>query len=374
MASIVTTTTAPDLAAFREFFLAEFEDASPQIEREDRVPERLLQRTAEIGALRLTVPRELGGFGLGIEEVVPYLEAAAQGPAAGRMLVHVLNGMWRPLAAFGSPGQRELIRTQAAGETIVGIAVTEREGGSGRDLRTAAVREGDGWRLTGEKYLVTFADLASHVIVLAVTDERRGPDALTTFLVRTDANGVEAAAEPLIGLAGIRLGSIRFDVHVGEEDRLGELGQGFAVLGAFLDHSRISLSACMVGFGQRCLDEAVAFARRRVTFGRPIAERQAIQVQLAGMYTRLLAARSAVQVVAARSARKEDFAVDAAAVKMFCADVATGLADACLRIHGGHGLTRASVAERLVRDSRSWWMEEGTAEIQSLLIARRLLR
>jgi alkylation response protein AidB-like acyl-CoA dehydrogenase len=364
----------PTLEAFRDFFLGQFEAASGRIEREDRVPAELLRAAADLGAFRLTVPESRGGFGMGVVEVLPYLEAAAQGPAAGRMLVHVLNGMWRPLAAFGAPEQQRLIELQAAGEAIVGIAVTEPEGGSGRDLRTTALKEGDGWRLRGEKHLITFADLATHVIVLAVTDEARGPDCLTTFLVPADAAGVEASVEPLIGLAGIRLGSLRFDARLADSDRLGEPGQGFAVLQAFLDYSRISLSACMVGFGQRCLDEAVAFARRRVTFGKPIAERQAIQVQLAQMYAQLLAARSAVQGVAARSARGEDFAVDAAAVKMFCAEVATGLADACLRIHGGYGLTRASVAERLVRDSRSWWMEEGTAEIQSLLIARRLLR
>lgn len=370
----MATRAAPSLDSFRDFFLGEFERASPEIEREDRIPPELMQRTAELGAFRLTVPESAGGFGLGVVEVLPYLEAASQGPAAGRMLVHVLNGMWRPIAAFGSPAQQELIGRQANGEAIVGIAVTEREGGSGRDLRTTAVREGAGWRLRGEKYLITFADLASHVIVLAVTDESRGPDSLTTFLVPTGAEGVAAAAEPLIGLAGIRLGSLRFDTLLDDADRLGDLGQGFAVLQAFLDYSRISLSACMVGFGQRCLDEAVAFAKRRVTFGKPIGERQAVQVQLAHMYAELLAARSTVQAVAEKHARGDDFAVDAAAAKMFCADVATGLADACLRIHGGYGLTRASVAERLVRDSRSWWMEEGTAEIQSLLIARRLLR
>lgn len=364
----------PSLEAFRDLFLGQFEQASALIEREDRIPSQLMERAAELGAFRLTVPQEHGGFGLGVVEVLPYLELAAQGPAAGRMLVHVLNGMWRPLAAFGSPEQQALIARQAAGQAIVGIAVTERGGGSGRDLSTTAVREGGGWRLRGEKYLITFADLASHVIVLAVTDESRGADALSTFLVPTDLPGVSREAEPLIGLAGIRLGTLRFDALLDESHRLGETGQGFAVMQKFLDYSRISLSACMVGFGQRCLDEAVGFAKRRVTFGKPIAERQAIQVQVAQMYAQLLAARSTLRAVAEKSAFGQDFAVEAAACKMFCADVATGLADACLRLHGGFGLTRASIAQRLVRDSRSWWMEEGTAEIQSLLIARRLLR
>ncbi|HEY7201560.1 MAG TPA: acyl-CoA dehydrogenase family protein, partial [Candidatus Dormibacteraeota bacterium] len=97
MASIVATRTTPDLTEFRRFFLEEFEAAAAEIERDDRIPPELLRRTAELGAFRLTVPESRGGFGLGIEEVLPYLEAAAQGPAAGRMLVHVLNGMWRPL-------------------------------------------------------------------------------------------------------------------------------------------------------------------------------------------------------------------------------------------------------------------------------------
>jgi alkylation response protein AidB-like acyl-CoA dehydrogenase len=241
-------------------------------------------------------------------------------------------------------------------------------------LRTTAVRSGATWRLKGEKNLITFADLADAFIVLAVTDESRGPDSLSTFLIARDHPGVQASAEPLLGLAGIRLGTLSFDAELDDSHLLGKPGQGFAVLSAFLDYSRISLSACMVGAGQRALDESVAFAKRRVTFGKPIAERQAIQVRIANMYAELLAGRSMVRSVAEKNGAGEDFAVDAAATKMFCAEMATRLADECLQIHGGYGLTKASIAERLSRDSRSWWMEEGTAEIQQLLIARRLLR
>jgi alkylation response protein AidB-like acyl-CoA dehydrogenase len=155
---------------------------------------------------------------------------------------------------------------------------------------------------------------------------------------------------------------------------LGELGRGVDVLNAFLDTSRISLSACMVGAAQRALDESIAFAKRRVTFGKPIAERQAIQVHLSNMYADLLAARSMVHAVAEKCLAGQEFVADAAATKLFCAEMATRLADLCLRIHGGYGLTKASIAERIARDSRSWWMEEGSAEIQQLLIARWLLR
>ena len=124
----------PDLAAFRRFFLEEFESAAAEIEALDRIPAALLDRTAALGAYRLTPPAELGGHGLRAGDYLPYLEAAAMGPGAGRMLVHVNNGIWRPLAQFGSPAQRAVAADLAAGAACVAFAFTETAGGTGRDL------------------------------------------------------------------------------------------------------------------------------------------------------------------------------------------------------------------------------------------------
>jgi alkylation response protein AidB-like acyl-CoA dehydrogenase len=309
-------------------------------------------------------------------EVLPFLEAAAMGPAAGRMLVHVNNGIWRPLALYGTGDQRSLIGEVGAGKTIVGLAVTERGHGSGRDLGTTARREGDGWRLQGEKYLITFARFADHFIVLAaVTDDEDGERALTTFLVPAGSDGVEVEADPMMGLAGIGLGTVSFDSHLDGNAMLGKVGQGFAVFNAFMSYSRISVAACMVGLAQCALDKAVEFATTRATFGKPIADRQMIQTHLARMYASVFAGRAMVRSAAEKLVGEaDDTAVAAAAAKMTCADIVCHVTDLALKVHGGYGYTRSSGIERIYRDARSAWFEEGTAEVQELQIARHLLQ
>jgi len=366
---------APDLAAFRRFFRDDFEAAAAVIEATDRIPAELLRRTAELGAYRLTPPPELGGYGLAAASFLPYLEAAAAGPGAGRMLVHVNNGIWRPLAAFGSPAQREVATHLAAGEVCVAFALTETAGGTGRDLHSRAVRSGAAWRITGEKHLITFADRADHFILVAATDDRQARDSLTAFLVPRATAGFEIdASQRTMGIHGTGHAWLRYQgMEVADTDRLGEVGQGLEVALSFLDYSRLSLSTCMVGLAQRALDEAVAFARRRQTFGRPIADRQAVQAHIADMQADLLAGRALVRTVAAAYDAGEDITAIASAAKLFCLNMVGRVTDHSLRVHGGFGYTKDAPIERIYRDARGFWFEEGTQEIQQLVVARDVL-
>lgn len=365
---------APTVEAFRSFFVEEYERHAAKIEAGGQIPSALRRRLAELGALRLTVPSEDGGFGLGLVEALPYLEAAGMGHGSARMLVHVSNGLWRSLAGYGGGDQRDLIGAMAQGRIVVALGVTERSGGGGKDLHTRAARQDGGWRLDGEKHLVTFGELADWFLLLAATDGRGAGDSFSMFAVPREASGLEITPQPLMGLAGTGVASLRFEgLDVGDNAMLGKPGEGLAVAGSFLDYSRISLSACMVGLAQRALDESVTFARSRVTFGKPLAERQAIQVHLASMHTDLSAGRALVQQVAERYQRGERVAIEAATVKLFCAGMVGRVTDLALRVHGGLGYTRERPMERLYREARAFWFEEGTAEVQQLLIARRLL-
>jgi alkylation response protein AidB-like acyl-CoA dehydrogenase len=368
-------TVGPDLAAFRRFFLEELEEAAPEIEATDRVPEPLLRRAAEVGAYRLTAPRELGGFDLAASSYLPYLEVAAMGPGAGRMLVHVNNGLWRPLVRFGDERQAGLARALAAGETCVAFALTERAGGTGRDLRSLAVRDGDGWRVTGEKHLITFGDRAQHFILVVATDERRAKDSLTAFLVGRDTPGFEIDADQrTMGLLGTGHAFLRYDgMLVPDAARLGAVGQGLEVALTFLTYSRLSLSVCMVGLAQRALDEAAAFAKRRTTFGKPIAERQAVQAHLADMQAEIVAGRALVTSIAAAYDAGEDITALVSAAKLFCLNMVGRVTDRSLRVHGGYGYTKDAPIERIYRDARGFWFEEGTQEVQQLVVARDVL-
>lgn len=365
----------PPVEAFQEFFLGEFEAAAPELEARDRVPARLLEGAARAGAHRLTVPPELGGFGLSLGELLPYLEAAAMGPAPGRMIVHLSNGIWRPLFRYGHREHRELVRAHAEGRVTVAFALTERSGGTGRDLHSRAVHDGEAWRLSGEKHLVTFGDRADWFLLTAASDDRRAADSLTSFLLPRDLPGFEIdATQRTMGLHGTGHARLRYDgVQVDDRHRLGEVGQGLEVALSFLDYSRISLSACMVGLARRALLEAVGYARRRVTFGRPIAERDAVRGHLAEMHADIEAGRGVVRTAAEAFDAKRPVTGAAATAKLFCLNMVGRVTDLALRVHGGFGYTTEAPVERIYRDARGFWFEEGTAEIQRLVVARHVL-
>lgn len=371
----MTATAVPAPQDFKNFFRSEVEQAADEIEANEAIPERILKRAADLGVYRLTIPEELGGWGLSVVDYLPYLEAAASGPGAGRMLMHLTNGVWRPLAMFGNDKQRALVPQIARGETVVAFSLTEMAGGTGRDLHSRAERDGDDWLISGEKHLITFADRADHFILVVATDDRKSKDSLTAFLLPKDLAGFEVVlGQHTMGLHGTGHAWLRYsDMRVPDSLRLGELGQGLDVALSFLDYSRVSLSCTMVGLAQRALDEATAFAKKRSTFGRPIAERQAIQIHLADMFADVSAGRGLVLRAATLCDAGEDFTAAAATAKLFCLNMVGRVTDHSLRVHGGYGYTKDAPIERIYRDARGFWFEEGTQEIQQLVVARHVL-
>ena len=363
------------LDSFRNFFLTEVEEFYPEVERTDTVPDALNRRAAEMGCYRLTLPVEYGGYGMGVTEYLPYLEAAAEGPGVGRMLVHTTNGIWRPIHNFGTDEQRAILPKMAAGDSVVAFALTEMTGGTGRDLKSRARREGDTWYITGEKHLITWADRADWFILVAATDDGSEKDSLTAFLIPRDTEGFEIdATQHTMGLHGTGHAFLRYNnMAVADKYRLGKVGQGLEVALFFLDYSRVSLANTMVGLAQRALDEAVAFAKRRVTFGKPIATRPQIQTHIATMHADVEAARHLVRHAAQLCENGEDFTAQAATAKLFNLNMVGRVTDLSLRVHGGWGYTTAAPIERIYRDARGFWFEEGTAEIQQLVIARHVM-
>jgi alkylation response protein AidB-like acyl-CoA dehydrogenase len=372
---VSTQVAIPSVEQFRSFFLGECERAAGEIESMDRLPERLLKAAADVGVHRLGLPRALGGFGLSLRELLPYLEVAAMGPGAGRMLAHLGNAIWRPIVDYGTEEQRRLVPAMAAGSCVVAFALTERGGGTGRDTRSRAVREDGGWLLTGEKHLITFADRAAWFLLTVASDDRRAPDSLTSFLVPRTTPGFEIdATQRTMGLRGSGHARLRYEaMRVDDRHRLGAVGQGLEVALSFLDYSRISLSACMVGLARRALSEAVAFSLRRVTFDRPIADRDVVRSHLASMHTDVEAGSGLVRAAAEVFDAGRPVTAAAATAKLFCLDMVGRVTDLALRVHGGFGYTTDSAIERIYRDARGFWFEEGTAEIQRLVVARHVL-
>jgi alkylation response protein AidB-like acyl-CoA dehydrogenase len=365
----------PTLEEFAELFVTGFEAQLPEMVRTDQVPDSLLKQAADMGAFRLTIPREYGGFELSVRDYLPYLEAAAKGPGAARMLVHVANGLWRPLLQFGTPAQRGIVQAMAEGSQRVTFALTERTAGTGRDIGTRAVRSGNGWKITGEKHLITFADKVDYFILIAGTDDRRAADSMTAFLLPRGLDGFEIdLSQHTMGLAGTAHAFLTLtEAYVDDSARLGAVGEGLDVAFSFLDYSRVSLAECMVGMARRALSETAAYAERRVTFGQPIARRQAIQIHLAEMESDIEAAAALVGSVVDLIDARQPFTAAAATAKLFCLNMIGRVTDHALRAHGGFGYTTDAPIERIYRDARGFWFEEGTAEIQQLVVARHVL-
>jgi len=354
------------------------EEWAQRIERERAVAPALWTELRERGYLRLAAPVEYGGQGIELTRYLRLLEIFAMSHASLRMIVHVCNGIWRPIAAHASGPQRErFLLPLVAGEIRVAFALTEPGSGTGADLRCSVERGGDVYYVSGEKHLITFGCSADYLLLIARMSGTEGADGTIALMMPPRGEGVRAHAMPeMMGLRGTDHGHLVFDhAPVAVANRLGEEGEGLEVaLGGFLAPSRISLAMSCVGLAQRALELAVEYAKQRETFGRPIAQRQAISFRLAEMATDIEAARALVMHAAHAWERDGGSVAQAAMAKLFASEMLARVTEAALHVHGGLGYFSCSPIERVYRDASAQRFEEGTAEVQKMTIARELLR
>jgi alkylation response protein AidB-like acyl-CoA dehydrogenase len=348
------------------------------IEREHRVPPELWAELRDRGYLRLAAPPEYGGRGIPLTRYLELLELFSMSHASLRMIVHVCNGIWRPLDSHATAEQRErFVLPQVAGEIKVAFALTEPTAGTGADLRCSVVRERDTYYLSGEKHLITFGTIADYLLLFARVEGTRGADGTVALMVPPRGDGVRANVMPeTMGVRGTDHAHLVFDAApVPVANRLGDEGEGLEIaLSGFLAPSRISVAMTCVGLARRALELALGYANRRETFGRKIAERQAIAFMLAEMATDVEAARSLVLHAARIWERDGGASAESAMAKLFASEMLQRVTDLALQVHGGIGYWSSSPIERVYRDARAQRFEEGTAEIQKTTIARELLR
>ena len=385
----MTTVTATDPVAISEDELAELtaeirtyvenegERWAERIEAERAVPDELWPELRDRGYLRLAAPIAYGGRGLPFTQYLPLLELFAMSHASVRMIVHVSNGIWRPLDSHASQEQRErFVLPTVAGDLKVAFTLTEPTAGTGADLRCSVTREGDTYYLSGEKHLITFGTISDYLLLFARAEGTRGADGTVALLVAPHGDGVTAKVMPeTMGVRGTDHGHFIFDrAPVPVANRLGEEGDGLGVaLSGFLAPSRIAVAMTCVGLAQRALDLALQYAQQRETFGKKIAQRQAISFKLAEMQTDIAAARALVLQSAHTWEAGGDANAASAMSKLFAVDMLHRVTDSALQVHGGIGYWSSSPIERVYRDARAQWFEEGTNEIQKTVIARDLL-
>lgn len=363
--------------ALRRFMHEEGEDLARQVEADNALPPRLWELFREAGLFRLTIPKKYGGFELTPTQYAPLLEEVAHSHGAIRLLVHMFN--WFGSAALVKRGteeqRRRYLEPMARGEDPVAFALTEPEGGTGRDIKTLARRVGNDFLLNGRKHLTSYANIAKAFQVVAFTDPSKGVDGITMFLVERDTPSFSIKPMPDgMGMRGSYHGVLYFeDAPVPESAILGGEGQGLHVALEMLDLSRCWIALSCVGLAQEMLDRSLRYAWKRVTFGKPIAERQAVQGLIADMETEVAAARALTMEVVRRGEAGEDIRVDAAKAKLFGIQMVRNVSDKALEVHGGVGYLGGMPIERLYRDARALWFEEGSPTIQRQVIARSAL-
>ncbi|MFD5016613.1 acyl-CoA dehydrogenase family protein [Streptomyces chartreusis] len=357
--------------------IAQREIAPKAAEEEDagRFPREVFTLLSESGLLGLPYDSEYGGGEQPYEVYLQVLEelAAVRLTVGLGVSVHTLASY--ALATYGSKQQQvEHLPAMLGGGLLGAYCLSEPASGSdAASLRTKAVREGDDWVITGTKAWITHGGIADFYTVMARTGED-GPRGISAFLVPADAAGLSAAApEKKMGMKGSPTAQVHFDgVRVGDERRIGEEGQGFAIALSALDSGRLGIAACAIGVAQAALDEAVTYATERRQFGKPIADFQGLRFMLADMATQIEAGRALYLAAARLRDAGRPFAKQAAMAKLHCTDAAMKVTTDAVQILGGYGYTADFPAERYMREAKVLQIVEGTNQIQRMVIARHL--
>ncbi|MEY1661813.1 acyl-CoA dehydrogenase family protein [Alcanivorax sp. REN37] len=363
--------------AARQFARERLAPGAAQRDRDHAFPAAELAELGALGFLGMLVPEQYGGSDTGMVAYALALEeiAAAEGATSTIVSVHSSVGCV-PILRFGNEDQRARFLPQMArGEWIGGFALTEPGAGSdASSLRTRARRDGDHYVIDGAKQFITSGKHGQVVIVFAVTDPAAGKKGISAFIVPTDTPGYEVTTvEQKLGQHASDTCALAFtDMRVPAANRLGEEGEGYRIALSNLEGGRIGIAAQAVGMARGAYEAALAYARERVTFGRPIIEHQAVAFQLADMATRIDAAREMVLRAARLREAGQSCLVEASMAKLFASEMAEQVCSSAIQIHGGYGYLSDYPVERIYRDVRVCQIYEGTSEVQRLVIARHL--
>lgn len=347
------------------------------IDERGEYPLDVIQAAAGHGLLGVTIPKAWGGAGRDYVSYALAIEAIANASATVAVSLSVTNSLVAEVIAHaGRDQQRERwLRKLATGEALGAFALSEPEAGTdAANQQTTAVREGAGYRIKGRKVWVANAEEAAVAIVFARTRPGLRGQGVSAFLVPMNTPGIaRTARRDSLGVRGLGCMDLALDIHVGDDQVLGHVDQGFRLAMWALQGGRVAIAAQALGIGQAALTEAITHAKQRQQFGQPIANYQAIQWMLADMATELGAARMLTMKAAAAKDRQEKSTLEASMAKLAASEAAHKAADKAMQILASAGYRRGSVVERLFRDVRATEIYQGTSEAQRMIIAANVL-
>jgi alkylation response protein AidB-like acyl-CoA dehydrogenase len=364
-------------ALARDFADAEIEPHASEWDRAHGFPRELIQKLAELGFMGVCIPEEYGGAGADFISYILVLEQLSRADAGVGVTVAVhTSAVTLPILTFGTDEQRSrFVPPLARAEAVGAFALTEPEAGSDAgSLRTAATRNGDGWRISGSKQWITNGGFGGTVLLFARTDpETPGAKGVSAFILDGGSVKVTREEEKLGLNSSSTVDLVIEGAEVGRDRLLHEEGKGFTVAMATLDGGRIGIAAQALGIAQAAYDVAREYALERRQFGKRIAEFQAIQWKLADMATEIDAARLLVYRAAWLKQNGKPHAEEGAKAKLFASEMARRQTAEAIQVLGGYGYTKEFPVERYYRDAKITEIYEGTSEIQRLVIARSIL-
>jgi alkylation response protein AidB-like acyl-CoA dehydrogenase len=364
--------------AVRDFADAEVRPRVAAMDQAAALDATLLPKLFELGLMGIEIPETYGGAGGGLFMTTLAVEELSAVDASAAILVDVQNTLViEPLLQWATEEQKRRYLTRLAADTVGAYALSEPESGSDAfGLQTKATKQGDRWILQGRKLWITNGAEAGIYVIFANTDFTKGYKGITAFIVERGFKGFSVGKKE--DKLGIRASSttelILEGCEVPEANVLGEVGKGYKVAIETLNTGRIGIGAQMIGVARGALEAATKYVKERKQFGKPVAEFQAVQFQLAQAATELEAARLMVYNAARLKDTGAEYTQNAAMAKLFSSQVAERVTSVCLELFGGYGYTKEYPVEKFYRDAKIGTIYEGTSNMQLNTIAKLLLR
>ena len=342
-------------------------------------PKELLKQAGEFGFMGVLVPESLGGSGLGYHEYVSIIEEISKvDPSIGLSVAAHNSLCTNHILLFGTDSQKnKWIPKLASGEHLGAWGLTENNSGSDASgMSSTAVKDGESWILNGTKNFITHGISGDVAVDIFRTGEKGEKRNATAFVIERGTNGFKSGKkENKLGMRASETAEMIFDnCIVSDDNRLGEVGEGFIQSMKILDGGRISIAALSLGIAKGAFNAALKYSKERVQFGKPISSFQGISFKLAEMATEIEASELLIHKASFEKNSNRPMTKLSAMCKMYASEVCVRVANESVQIHGGYGYIKDFPAEKFYRDSKLCTIGEGTTEIQKLVISRNILK